>query len=134
MKKSVILFEPVQAHRLIMSVWTEAKPWVMAGHRLELRICPARRNGEQNAKLHAELSEIAATKEWAGEFRSVEVWKRLITAAWLREHEQEDLHLPAIDGKGMDVVFRHTSDLSIGEMSELIEYVVAWKAMHCTTN
>jgi hypothetical protein len=34
--------------------------------------------------------------------------------------------LPAIDGHGVDLVFRRTSQLTNAECNELIEYVQAW--------
>lgn len=89
---------------------------------------PPTRSLEANAKLHAELAEIAESIEWAGRKRDIEVWKRLLTAAWLRARGESVELLPALDGHGVDVVFRRTSTLSVAEMSELIEYVIAWKA------
>jgi hypothetical protein len=34
--------------------------------------------------------------------------------------------LPAIDGHGIDVVFRRTSSLNVAECSELADYILAW--------
>lgn len=82
----------------------------------------------QNAALHALLAEIAERVEWAGARRDVECWKRLCTAAWLRARGEAVEVLPAIDGCGVDVVFRRTSRLTIAECSELIEFVAAWAA------
>jgi hypothetical protein len=93
-----------------------------------LTIKPATRSGDQNRKLHAMLGEIAAQKEWAGSKRDSETWKRLLTAAWTRARGEHTEFLPAIDGVGIDVVFRRTSSLTRGEMSELIEFVYAWGA------
>lgn len=86
------------------------------------------RSSDANSKLHAELSEIAAGIEWCGRKRPIETWKRLMTAAWLRARGESVEVLQAIDGHGVDVVFRRTSTLSRAEMSELIEYVLAWKS------
>lgn len=87
-----------------------------------------KRNGDQNAKLHAELGEIAERVKWAGALRSTETWKRLMTAAWLRARGESVEILPALDGHGVDVVFRRTSDLSKSEAAELIDFVCCWKA------
>lgn len=91
-------------------------------------IKPPTRSLEANAKLHAELAEIAEHVEWAGKKRDIEVWKRLITAAWLRARGESIEILPALDGHGVDVVFRRTSTLTVAEMSELLEFLMAWKA------
>ena len=54
--------------------------------------------------------------------------ERLLTAAWSRVHGQHVEVLPAIDGHGIDVVFRHTSKLTKAECAELSEFVMAWAA------
>lgn len=97
-----------------------------------VRIEPKDRTKEQNAKLHAELGEIAKSTPWAGQLRDTETWKRLIVAAWLRERGEPIELLPALDGHGVDVVFRHTSKMTIKEVAELIEYVQAWKSLNIT--
>ena len=89
-------------------------------------IKPKQRNLEQNALLHAMLAFIAKELPWAGKLQTAETWKRLLTAAWLRARGEQIELLPALDGFGVDVVFRHTSSLTIGEMSELIEFIFAW--------
>jgi hypothetical protein len=123
------LIEPVQAHKAITTAYARAKALLMAGHRLTLTIKPETRNDAQNALLHAILTDIAATREWAGCKRDVETWKRLLVAAWLRARGESVEVLPAIDGHGIDVVFRRTSKLSKGECAELIDFIEAWRAM-----
>ena len=86
------------------------------------------RNLAQNAYLHAAIGEVSKTIPWAGRLRDVETWKRLLTAAWLRARGESIEFLPALDGHGVDVVFRHTSKLTKPEFAELIEYINAWKA------
>lgn len=90
-----------------------------------------RRNLEQNAALHARLTEIAQTRKWAGRRWDAEVWKRLLTAAWCRATGQQVLMLPALDGNGVDIVFRRTSELSRAECSELLDFINAWDAQEC---
>lgn len=124
------LRDPQQAHTILRTAWPEVKSALIAGHRLELEIKGERRSSEANAKLHAELAEIATTVVWAGAKRDAEVWKRLLTAAWLRARGEGVELLPALDGHGVDVVFRRTSTLTRAEMAELIDYVVSWKAEH----
>lgn len=130
MKYTAILFNAQQAHQCLTALWSQIKPLLIAGHRLVVEIKPETRSSEQNAKLHAELSEVASHCEWAGRKRDMEVWKRLMTAAWLRARGESVEILPALDDHGIDVVFRRTSDLNRAECAELIEYVIAWKAEH----
>src|SRR5574343_848600 len=116
------LWEPVQAHKAIMNAWHHAKGWLGAGgQRLTLEIRPEKRSDAQNRLLHACLSEISKQVEWAGAKRDVDTWKRLLTAAWLRARGESVEVLPAIDGHGIDVVFRHTSKLTRAECSDLCE-------------
>lgn len=122
------LWEPVQAHKAIMTAWHHAKGWLMAGHRLVLEVRPEKRSDAQNRLLHACLSEISKQVEWAGAKRGVDTWKRLLTAAWLRARGEPIEMLPALDGKGVDIVFRKTSQLSKAECAELSEFVMAWAA------
>ena len=96
-------------------------------------VAPATRSGEQNALLHALLSEIAASVEWAGKRRDIETWKRLLTAAWLRARGEAIEMLPALDGHGVDIVFRRTSTLTRAECVELVDFVQAWMAENVDT-
>ncbi len=84
------------------------------------------RTEEQNAKLHALLSDIASQKQWAGQRLDVEDWKRLITAGFERANGTHVRMFPSVDGPGMDVLYRRTSRMTKQEMSELIEYATAW--------
>lgn len=130
MRATLRLYEPTQAHKALLSLWASVKPILLAGHRLEVTVKPETRNSAQNALLHALLTEISQSSEWAGKKRDVEVWKRLMTAAWLRARGESIEVLPALDGHGIDVVFRRTSDLTRGECAELIDFVSAWAAEH----
>lgn len=84
------------------------------------------RNLDQNAALHSLLSEIAVSREWAGQKLNIEDWKRLLTSAWCRATGRGVKLFPAIDGQGFDALYQRTSTLSKSEMSELIDYIQAW--------
>lgn len=122
------LINPVQARAPFENAWKTAKAALMAGHRMVLELRPETRNDEQNRLLHATLTEIAKTREWAGKKRDIEVWKRLLTAAWLRARGESVEILPALDGHGVDVVFRRTSSLTKAECAELITFIQAWES------
>lgn len=87
---------------------------------------PPRRSLDQNAALHAALTDIAEQVEWHGKKLDRDVWKRLCTAAWLREHNEHPELIPALDGKGFDVIFEKTSKLTVAQMSELLEWIYAF--------
>lgn len=124
------LWNAQQGYQAIGHVWQTAKNLLLNGHRLVLELRPATRSTEQNAKLHAMLTDIARQVEWAGAKRDVTTWKRLTTAAWLRARGEPVEVLPAIDGHGVDIVFERTSRLSVAECGELIEFIYAWGTEH----
>lgn len=91
-----------------------------------IRVEEPRRRNAINAALHAKLTEIAQSREWAGKRWDVETWKRLLTAAWGRATGQSVVMLPALDGAGVDIVFRRTSELTQAECRDLLAFVEAW--------
>ena len=125
---TVTLLSTAQGHATLTRLWEWAKPRLAEGKRLRLSIGEEKRSLPQNAKLHALLGEIAKQKEWAGKRWDAEDWKRLLTAAWMRAEGKQAHIIPALDGQGFDVLYRHTSQLSKSECSELLEYVQAWAA------
>ena len=89
---------------------------------------PPTRSLEVNAALHAEISEIAGTIPWAGRLRSVETWKRLLVAAWMRARGESVEMLPALDGHGFDIVYAPTSQMTGAQVRELLDFIGAWRA------
>lgn len=81
---------------------------------------------DQNAALHAAISDIAKQLKWQGELMTSEDWKRLLTAAWSRAENQPVKMVPALDGNGFDVLYRRTSSMTKAELSSLIDYLHAW--------
>lgn len=130
MNKTFLLpANPVDSHKVISGpVWQWVKSMNIAGHRLELVVRPAKRSAEHSARLHAMLGWLSKHVKWAGEYRSIDHWKRLCTAAWLRAKGEAVEYLPALDGKGIDIVFAKTSEMSGKEMHDLIEWVTYWAA------
>lgn len=84
------------------------------------------RTTEQNDLFHALLSDIAHQKQWAGQWLSVEEWKRLMIAAWERTKGQGPAMYPAIDGHGMDFIYTRSSRLAKQDFIDLIDYATAW--------
>lgn len=121
-----------QAHsELAGVVWPAIKGQLLAGGRpLTVEVREEKRSGAENRLLHALLTHISKTMEWAGKKRDVETWKRLLTAAWCRANNEQVELLPALDGHGVDIVFRRTSQLTRKECADLIEFVFSWGAEH----
>ena len=98
----------------------------VGGQELVIRKEQDKRSIEQNARLHAMLTDISRQVEHYGQRLNVTIWKRLTTAAWLREINHQPQMIPAIDGHGVDVIFERTSKLSMKQMACLIEWVQAY--------
>lgn len=128
MRQEILLREPVSAHQALAKLWLWCKASLLAGHRLVLEVRTETRSDRQNRMLHGMLGKIAKQKEWGGGRQDVETWKRLLTAAWCRARGETIAYLPALDGHGVDIVFRHTSKLTKAECTELCDFIGAWCA------
>ena len=119
---------PQQAYNDLAQVaWPAIKGHLLAGGRpLTLEVREEKRSDAENRLLHAMLGHISKTQEWAGKRRDIETWKRLLVAAWCRARGEQVELLPALDGHGVDIVFRRTSQLTRKECAELIEFIFAW--------
>lgn len=91
-------------------------------------ISEPKRNSAINAALHAKLGEIAESRQWIGKRWPIEVWKRLLVAAWSRAVGDPVVMLPALDGQGIDIVFRRTSEMTQAEVRDLLAFIEAWEA------
>lgn len=120
---------PEQALRAFEAqAWPTLQSNLLAGNRMVIEVKRETRSLAENAMLHALLGQIAKQVDWAGKKRDPETWKRLMVGAWLRARGEHVEMLPAIDGHGVEIVFRRTSELTRAECAELIEYVQAWAA------
>ncbi len=120
---SLTLFEPVQAHKAIMTAWAHAKGWLVAGdQRLTLEIRPEKRSDAQNRRLWAMLSDIAAQVDWYGQKLTSEEWKDVFSASLKRTKV-----VPGLDG-GFVVCGQSTSKMTKAEMCELQELMEAFGA------
>lgn len=88
------------------------------------------RTAEQNAKLHAMLTDISRQVEHVGKKWNVLIWKRLCTASWLREIGENAQMIPALDGNGFDIIYEKTSKLGVKKCASLIEWITAFGAEH----
>lgn len=127
MSSQITVYNPQQAEQAIRrQLWPWVKSMLTAGHKLDIVARPAKRSAEHSARLHAMLGWLSKNVQWAGEYRSIDHWKRLTVAAWERARGESVEYLPALDGRGIDIVFRRTSEMSGRDMAELIEWIFAW--------
>lgn len=126
-KTFVLPADWMKSHKVLAGPVKEfVKAMNIAGHRMELVVRPAKRSAEHSARLHAMLGWLSKHVQWAGQYRSIDEWKRLTVAAWSRAKGESIEYLPALDGKGIDIVFLRTSEMSGKDMHDLIEWIYAW--------
>ena len=101
--------------------WIDRSP---AGTRVEFKA--AKRSLEQNSLMWALLTEVAEQARHMGQRYSADQWKVLFMHACGREVQ----FLPGLDGKTFLPWGQASSDLSKEEMTDLIEFVLAWGAEH----
>jgi hypothetical protein len=80
----------------------------------------------QNDRFWASLTDVATQKEHFGRKYDAETWKCIFMQAWGREVK----FIPTLSGEGIMPVMFSSSDLSKGEMSELLEFIYAWGAQN----
>jgi hypothetical protein len=81
----------------------------------------ASRSLEQNAKLHAMLADVSHQVVWYGTKLCVEDWKRIFAASL-----QKVRVVPGIDAGTFVPVGLRTRDMTISEMSDMIELIYAF--------
>lgn len=104
---------------LLAKRWIDIAP---TGTRVEFKA--PKRTTEQNDRMWAMLTDIASQKEHHGRKYSTEVWKRLfLHALW-----QEIKFIPSLDNSTLIPIGQSSSDLSVEEMSSLIDLMHKWGA------
>ncbi len=107
----------------------QAIDWVRkakTGSRVEFK-GPAR-SLDQNSRFWAMLTDCAVQGRINGQRYNTEAWKTMFMTAYAEECGLEIRHLPALNRAGMIPCGRSSSDLSVGEMSELMEWISSWGA------
>lgn len=104
--------------------WIEKAP---PGTRVEFKA--AQRSNAQNDRMWAMLTDVATQVRWHGIPLKADDWKMIFLDALKRELRT----VPNIDGTGIVVLGKSSSDLSKAEMSDLIELIHAFGAEHGVT-
>lgn len=122
MKTTIRLFSPQQGHQAMQQVWVTIKPYLMAGHVLEVVVRPETRSTAQNARMWAMLTDVAEQVVWHGRKLTPEAWKHVFSASL----KKQDV-VPGIDG-GFVVLGLSTSQMTKAELSDLMELIAAFGA------
>ncbi|BAS48382.1 hypothetical protein AANUM_1151 [Aggregatibacter actinomycetemcomitans NUM4039] len=94
---------------------------------LVIKIQPMTRNLEQNAKLHAMLSDISKNATWNGEKLDIYAWKNLLVSAHSIATGEPLKIVRGIEGELVNIRER-TSKMSSKRLSSLIDYILAFCA------
>lgn len=84
-----------------------------------VQINGAKRNHDQNAKMWAMLTDVSRQLEHGGKHYDPASWKSI----FLHAFGMETRFLPALDGKSFVPVPQSSSDLSVKEMHDFIEFI-----------
>lgn len=96
---------------------------------MQVRISKPLRTAEQNARLHAMLTDVSKQLAWPppprndGEFHDAEWWKRRATLGWLKDTNQEVEVIEDLEGQQFGLLLPHTSDLDVTDCAALILWV-----------
>lgn len=109
------------------SIRDQARLWIdkaPTGTRVEFK--GPKRSIEQNDRMWAMLTDVATQKTHAGRRFTTDQWKVLFMHACGRETQ----FLPALNGGAFVPYGQSSSDLSVSEMTELMDFIEAWGAQN----
>ena len=119
-----------QAHGAIHQAWSHVKGWLGAGGaRLVLEVRPETRSDRQNRLLHALFGDVAKQALWMGSSRTPEQWKLLFVSGHAIATKEGADMVPGLEGEFLNLR-ESTARMSKARMASLLEYVMAWCAMH----
>jgi hypothetical protein len=107
----------------------EARRWLdrlsdLVPHMIaELVVKRKTRTSDQNAKMHAMLTDIAHQAEWCGIKLHKDDWKTVLVGGWLRERKEESRMVPNWQKTGIESLGYSTRKFSVDEMAEFITFL-----------
>lgn len=123
MSRALIVLHQM-ADRQRAAKWATTAPW---GTRIEFK--ETKRSIPQNDRMWAMLTDVSKQATHMGRRYTTGEWKVI----FLHALGKEMTFLPALDGTTFVPYGQHSSDLSKGEMTALIELIFAWGAEHGVT-
>lgn len=89
-----------------------------------------KRTTEQGKRMWAMLSEVSIQARHHGMKLSTESWKLLMLDALFEEKRERMNLVPSLSGRSVVPLGRSSSDLTVSEMSDLIELIEAYGAQN----
>lgn len=103
----------------------------------QVKIGRPTRTSDQNALLHAALTDISEQLSWpkdTGELHDVEWWKRRMTLGWLKDNKEMAEIVPGLENDGtFAILLPHTSDLDVPTFASLVEWTFSFGATNGVT-
>ena len=96
------------------------------GSRVELK--EQKRSTEQNARLWSMLTEVAAQVRYHGVKLAPDDFKMLFISSLFKERSERMRLVPNLEGDGFVALGGRSSDLTVSEMSDLIELIQEYGA------
>lgn len=99
--------------------------WVQSAPRLSrVELKEPARTLPQNARFWASLTDVARCERAKGRDYSTETWRTLFLHAAGREMQ----FVPSLDGDELLPLGHSSAELSVGEMSNVLEFIYSWGA------
>lgn len=122
-KKTFVLISDLVRKNALAAVYAAADGHIVT-------VSEPRRSTDQNAKLHALLSDLAKSgMTWAGKRRTLDEWKMLMVSAHAVATGRPGEVIPGVEGEFV-AIRESTASMGLVRASSLIEYVLAF----CVSN
>ena len=122
MKKTLAIDHEANLRVMMVNAFMLAKGLLAAGKSVYVTIAEKTRSTAQNALMWAMLTDVSKQVDWYENKLTPEEWKDMFTAALKRQKV-----VPGIDG-GFVSIGSHTSQMTVSEMTDLIELMNAFGA------
>lgn len=112
---------------VMMLVWEAAGKLLEANDSIYVEVREKTRTLEQNAKLHAMLSDIARQKEFGGQKRTIEQWKMIFISGHRIATGGTAEMAVGLEGEVINLR-ESTAQMGVQRLASLISYIDAWAA------
>ena len=127
MRLDVTLHNAQSGHATYSALWQQIKGLLMAGHKVQLAAKTETRSSAQNRLMWQRLGELSAGVTWHGLKLTSEEWKDVLSASLKQQRA-----VPGING-GFVVLGQRTSQMTIAEMTEMLDLIAAFGAQQGVT-
>lgn len=125
-RKQVFLRNAQQGHQALQLLWEYAKPYLLAGHELSVKLGPMRRTDGQNERFHAICGDMAKSGlHWAGKPRDAQAWKVLFISGHAIATKDGAEIIPGLENEFVNIR-ESSARMSVRRGASLIDYSTAF--------